>query len=207
LVWSAHCHNDLGLAVANSLAAVAAGARQVECTINGIGERAGNAALEEIAVALAVRPDRFQATTRLRLKELYGVSRLLSEITRVPVPPNKAVVGANAFAHEAGIHQDGILKNPLTYQVISPEAVGVPAHRLVLGKHSGRNALRSRLADLGVMLADDEIGRCYRLVMAVADIKKDVSDADLLRLAHDAQNGRDVLDAAIPSEAGRGNAA
>jgi 2-isopropylmalate synthase len=207
LVWSAHCHNDLGLAVANSLAAVAAGARQVECTINGIGERAGNAALEEIAVALAVRPDRFQATTRLRLKELYGVSRLLSEITRVPVPPNKAVVGANAFAHEAGIHQDGILKNPLTYQVISPDAVGVPAHRLVLGKHSGRNALRSRLADLGVTLADDEIGRCYRLVMAVADIKKDVSDADLLRLAHDAQNGRDVLDAAIPSEAGRGNAA
>ncbi len=207
LVWSAHCHNDLGLAVANSLAAVAAGARQVECTINGIGERAGNAALEEIAVALAVRPDRFQATTRLRLKELYGISRLLSEITRVPVPPNKAVVGANAFAHEAGIHQDGILKNPLTYQVISPEAVGVPAHRLVLGKHSGRNALRSRLADLGVMLGDDEIGRCYRLVMAVADIKKDVSDADLLRLAQDAQNGRDVLDTAMPSKAGRGNAA
>jgi 2-isopropylmalate synthase len=207
LVWSAHCHNDLGLAVANSLAAVAAGARQVECTINGIGERAGNAALEEIAVALAVRPDRFQATTRLRLNELYAVSRLLSEITRVPVPPNKAVVGANAFAHEAGIHQDGILKNPLTYQVISPDAVGVPAHRLVLGKHSGRNALRSRLADLGVTLADDEIGRCYRLVMALADIKKDVNDADLLRLARDAQNGRDILDDAIPSETGRGNAA
>jgi len=207
LVWSAHCHNDLGLGVANSLAAVAAGARQVECTINGIGERAGNAALEEIVVALAVRPDRFQSTTRLRLNELYAVSRLLSEITRVPVPPNKAVVGANAFAHEAGIHQDGILKNPLTYQVISPEAVGVPAHRLVLGKHSGRNALRSRLGDLGVTLAEDEVSRCYRLVMALADIEKDVNDADLLRLARDAQSGRDVLDAAVPSEAGRGSGA
>jgi 2-isopropylmalate synthase len=201
LVWSAHCHNDLGLAVANSLAAVAAGARQVECTINGIGERAGNAALEEIAVALAVRPDRFQATTRLRLNELYAVSRLLSEITRVPVPPNKAVVGANAFAHEAGIHQDGILKNPLTYQVISPEAVGVPAHRLVLGKHSGRNALRSRLGDLAVSLGEDEIGRCYRLVMELADTKKDVNDADLLRLARDAQNGRDIVGDGSSSEA------
>jgi 2-isopropylmalate synthase len=205
LVWSAHCHNDLGLAVANSLAAVAAGARQVECTINGIGERAGNAALEEIAVALAVRPDRYAATTRLRLNELYAVSRLLSEITRVPVPPNKAVVGANAFAHEAGIHQDGILKNPLTYQVISPEAVGVPKHRLVLGKHSGRNALRSRLGDLGVVLAEDEVGRCYRLVMELADIKKDVNDADLLRLARDAQSGRDIPQDSVATEAVHGS--
>ncbi len=119
----------------------------------------------------------------------------------MPVPPNKAVVGANAFAHEAGIHQDGILKNPLTYQVISPEAVGVPAHRLVLGKHSGRNALRSRLADLGVTLADEELGRCYRLVMALADVKKDVNDADLLRLAREAQGGRDVADAAVATGA------
>jgi 2-isopropylmalate synthase len=205
LVWSAHCHNDLGLAVANSLAAVAAGARQVECTINGIGERAGNAALEEIAVALAVRPDRYAATPRLRLNELYAVSRLLSEITRVPVPPNKAVVGANAFAHEAGIHQDGILKNPLTYQVISPEAVGVPKHRLVLGKHSGRNALRSRLGDLGVVLAEDEVGRCYRLVMELADTKKDVNDADLLRLARDAQSGRDIPEDSIATEAVHGS--
>ncbi len=205
LVWSAHCHNDLGLAVANSLAAVAAGARQVECTINGIGERAGNAALEEIAVALAVRPDRYAATTRLRLNELYAVSRLLSEITRVPVPPNKAVVGANAFAHEAGIHQDGILKNPLTYQVISPEAVGVPKHRLVLGKHSGRNALRSRLGDLGVVLAEDEVGRCYRLVMELADTKKDVNDADLLRLARDAQSGRDIPEDSVATEAVHGS--
>src|SRR5271155_5380430 len=189
LVWSAHCHNDLGLAVANSLAAVQAGARQVECAINGIGERAGNAALEEIAVALAVRRDHYQAETSLHLQELCATSRLLTEITRVPVPPNKAVVGANAFAHEAGIHQDGILKNPLTYQVISPEAVGVAAHRLVLGKHSGRNALRARLVDLGITLSDEELVSCYRLVMALADSKKDVEDADLLRLARDAERG------------------
>jgi 2-isopropylmalate synthase len=183
VVWSAHCHNDLGLAVANSLAAVEAGARQVECTINGIGERAGNAALEEIAVALAVRPDRYNTETRLKLSELYAISRLLSEITGVPVPPNKAVVGANAFAHEAGIHQDGILKNPLTYQVISPEAVGVPAHKLVLGKHSGRNALRTRLAELGVVISEDELRECYRRVMALADVKKEITDEDIKRVA------------------------
>jgi 2-isopropylmalate synthase len=192
LVWSAHCHDDLGLAVANSLAAVQAGARQVECAINGIGERAGNAALEEIAVALAVRPDRYQAGTRLKLNELCATSQLLSEITRVPVPPNKAVVGANAFAHEAGIHQDGILKNPLTYQVISPEAVGVLKHRLVVGKHSGRNAIRSRLAELGLALSDDELQRCYVLVIALADTKKDINDADILRLAREAQGSRDA---------------
>ena len=186
---------------------MAAGARQVECAINGIGERAGNAALEEIAVALAVRRDHYQAETRLRLSELCATSRLLTEITRVAVPPNKAVVGANAFAHEAGIHQDGILKNPLTYQVISPEAVGVSAHKLVLCKHSGRNALRSRLADLGLTLSDDELGRCYRLVMALADVKKDINDADLLRLAREAQDGRDVSGVAVSSGATRGNVA
>ncbi len=190
VVWSAHCHNDLGLAVANSLAAVEAGARQVECTINGIGERAGNAALEEIAVALAVRPDRYDTETRLKLSELYAISRLLSEITRVSVPPNKAVVGANAFAHEAGIHQDGILKNPLTYQVISPEAVGVPAHKLVLGKHSGRNALRARLAELGVVISEDELRECYRLVMALADMKKEITDEDIKRRGGAALGGR-----------------
>ena len=129
---------------------------------------------------------------------------MLSEITRVSVPPNKAVVGANAFAHEAGIHQDGILKNPLTYQVISPDAVGVPAHRLVLGKHSGRNAVRSRLADLGVTLAEDEIGRCYRLVMALADVKKDINDADMLRLAREAQSGRECWRMVQPRHAVRG---
>jgi 2-isopropylmalate synthase len=201
LEWSAHCHNDLGLAVANSLAAVAAGARQVECAVNGIGERAGNAALEEIAVALAVRRDHFRAETGLRLNQLFATSSLLSEITHVSVPPNKAVVGANAFAHEAGIHQDGILKNPLTYQVISPEAVGVPAHRLVLGKHSGRNALRSRLANLGITLADDELGRCYRLVMALADVKKEINDSDIQRLAQESREGRDVHDAAVATGA------
>ena len=201
LVWSAHCHDDLGLAVANSLAAVAAGARQVECAVNGIGERAGNAALEEIAVALAVRRDYFQAETGLRLDQLFATSSLLSEITHVPVPPNKAVVGANAFAHEAGIHQDGILKNPLTYQVISPEAVGVPAHRLVLGKHSGRNALRARLANLGVTLADEELGRCYRLVMALADVKKEINDDDVQRLAQEARDGRDVTAAPVTTGA------
>ena len=201
LVWSAHCHNDLGLAVANSLAAVAAGARQVECAVNGIGERAGNAALEEIAVALAVRRDYYQAETGLRLDQLFATSSLLSEITHVPVPPNKAVVGANAFAHEAGIHQDGILKNPLTYQVISPEAVGVPAHRLVLGKHSGRNALRARLAILDITLSDEELGRCYRLAMALADLKKEINDADIKRLAQEAREGRDATDAAVATGA------
>jgi len=207
VVFSTHCHDDLGLAVANSIAAVQGGARQVECTVNGIGERAGNAALEEIAVALAVRRDYFQAETGLRLDQLFATSSLLSEITHVPVPPNKAVVGANAFAHEAGIHQDGILKNPLTYQVISPEAVGVPAHRLVLGKHSGRNALRARLANLGIMLADEELGRCYRLVMALADVKKEINDADITRLAQEAQQGRDAGDAAIATGAAPGHTA
>jgi 2-isopropylmalate synthase len=140
IIFSAHCHNDLGLAVANSLAAIAAGARQVECTINGIGERAGNASLEEIAVALQVRKSHFAVRTNITLEKIYATSRMLSAITSINVPPNKAVVGANAFAHEAGIHQDGILKNPLTYEIILPEKVGVPARRLVLGKHSGRLA-------------------------------------------------------------------
>ena len=208
LVWSAHCHNDLGLAVANSLAAVAAGARQVECAINGIGERAGNAALEEIAVALAVRRDHYQAETRLKLSELCATSRLLTEITRVPVPPNKAVVGANAFAHEAGIHQDGILKNPLTYQVISPEAVGVPAHKLVLGKHSGRNALRARLADLGVSLSDDELRALLSPGDGAGGREERVNDADMLRLARAARGGRGRRgQAARKLRSVRGNAA
>jgi 2-isopropylmalate synthase len=203
LQWSAHCHNDLGLAVANSLAAVMAGAHQVECAVNGIGERAGNAALEEIAVALAVRRDHYQAETGLHLNQLFATSTLLSEITGVGVPPNKAVVGANAFAHEAGIHQDGILKNPLTYQVISPEAVGVTAHKLVLGKHSGRNALRSRLAALGITLIEEELGRCYRLTMALADVKKEINDDDIRRLAEEAREGRDTPDVPVASAARR----
>ena len=190
IILSAHCHNDLGLAVANSLAAVRAGARQVECTINGIGERAGNASLEELAVALAVRQSFFGVRTNLRLEEIYSASRMLSEITGVNVPPNKAVVGSNAFAHEAGIHQDGILKNPLTYEIIRPEAVGVPARRLVVGKHSGRNALRTRIEELGYRLSDEEVAQCYRAAMALADASKEVTDRDLLTFAHQARRGR-----------------
>jgi 2-isopropylmalate synthase len=184
MVFSAHCHNDLGLAVANSLAAIGAGARQVECTINGIGERAGNASLEEIAVALHVRQARYGAATNVALDKIYATSRLLTSITGVSVPPNKAVVGANAFAHEAGIHQDGILKNPLTYEIIVPEKVGVPARRLVLGKHSGRNALRSRLEELGYETTDAELAECYGLAIARADARKQVSDRDLLSIVH-----------------------
>ena len=184
IALSAHCHNDLGLAVANSLAAVAAGARQVECTINGIGERAGNASLEEIAVALAVRREHFGVATNLCLEKIYATSRLLSEITGVQVPPNKAVVGANAFAHEAGIHQDGILKNPLTYEIIPPQSVGVPAHRLVLGKHSGRNAVRARLRDLGFDAGGEELAAVYREVIARADQSKQITDRDLLDVVH-----------------------
>jgi 2-isopropylmalate synthase len=181
---SAHCHNDLGLAVANSFAAIAGGARQIECTINGIGERAGNASLEEIAVALHVRQSYFGATSGIVLENIYPTSRLLSSITGVAVPPNKAVVGANAFAHEAGIHQDGILKNPLTYEIILPEKVGVPARRLVLGKHSGRNALRSRLDELGFQTTDAELAECYTMAIEMADAEKEVTDRDLLSIIH-----------------------
>jgi 2-isopropylmalate synthase len=181
---SAHCHNDLGLAVANSLGAIAGGARQVECTINGIGERAGNASLEEIAVALHVRQSRFGATTGIVLENIYPTSRLLSSITGVTVSPNKAVVGANAFAHEAGIHQDGILKNPLTYEIILPEKVGVPARRLVLGKHSGRNAMRARLDELGYQTTDAELAACYTMAIEMADAEKEVTDRDLLSIIH-----------------------
>jgi 2-isopropylmalate synthase len=182
---SAHCHDDLGLAVANSLAAVQAGVRQIECTINGIGERAGNAALEEIVVALAVRKDSFGVTTGVRLEELFRSSRMLTEITGAQVAPNKAVVGANAFAHEAGIHQDGIIKNPLTYEIISPQAVGVPSRSMVLGKHSGRNALRMHLHDLGYDPSDAELAECYRRVTALADQAKQVRQRDVLAIAHE----------------------
>jgi len=181
---SAHCHNDLGLAVANSLAAIQNGARQIECTINGIGERAGNASLEEIAVALQVRQSRYNATTGIVMEKIYPTSRMLTSITGVSVPPNKAVVGANAFAHEAGIHQDGILKNPLTYEIILPEKVGVPARRLVLGKHSGRNALRARLDELGYQTTDAELADCYTMAIAMADAEKEVTDRDLLAIVH-----------------------
>src|ERR1700730_8740196 len=185
ITLSAHCHDDLGLAVANSLAAVRAGVRQIECTINGIGERAGNASLEEVVVALAVRKESFGVTTGVRLEQLFPSSRMLSEITGAAVAPNKAVVGANAFAHEAGIHQDGIIKNPLTYEIISPQSVGVPSRSLVLGKHSGRNALRLSLRDLGYEPSDVELAEVYRRVTAFADQQKDVRQRDLVAIAHE----------------------
>jgi 2-isopropylmalate synthase len=185
ITLSAHCHDDLGLAVANSLAAIRAGVRQIECTINGIGERAGNASLEEVVVALAVRKDSFGVTTGVRLEELFATSRMLTEITGAQVAPNKAVVGANAFAHEAGIHQDGIIKNPLTYEIISPQAVGVPSRSLVLGKHSGRNALRVSLRDLGYEPSDADLAECYRRVTALADQSKQVGQRDLVAIAHE----------------------
>jgi 2-isopropylmalate synthase len=185
IILSAHCHDDLGLAVANSLAAVKAGVRQIECTVNGIGERAGNAALEEVAVALAVRKESFGVATKLKLDELYKSSKLLTEITGAVVAPNKAVVGANAFAHEAGIHQDGIIKNPLTYEIISPETVGVPSRSLVLGKHSGRHALRESLRELGYEPSDEQLAECYRRVTAFADTSKNVRARDLMTIAHE----------------------
>jgi len=198
ITLSAHCHDDLGLAVANSLAAVRAGVRQIECTVNGIGERAGNAALEEIAVALAVRKDSFGVTTNIKLQQLFPASRLLTEVTGAVVAPNKAVVGANAFAHEAGIHQDGIIKNPLTYEIISPETVGVPSRSLVMGKHSGRNALRSNLRELGFAPSDAELAEIYRRVTALADESKSIRPRDILGIAHEVMR-RGA--SAVPAEA------
>ncbi|MGB9435886.1 MAG: hypothetical protein WBQ89_26795, partial [Candidatus Acidiferrum sp.] len=199
IILSAHCHDDLGLAVANSLAAVKAGVRQIECTVNGIGERAGNAALEEVAVALAVRKESFGVATKLKLDELYKSSRLLTEITGAVVAPNKAVVGANAFAHEAGIHQDGIIKNPLTYEIISPETVGVPSRSLVLGKHSGRHALRESLKELGYEPSDEQLAECYRRVTAFADASKNVRARDLMTIAHEVIRRNVVASTASPA--------
>jgi 2-isopropylmalate synthase len=182
IVISVHCHNDLGLAVANSLAALDAGARQVECTINGIGERAGNAALEEVVMACAVRADRLPYACGVRTEELYATSRTLSEIIGFDVQPNKAVVGRNAFAHEAGIHQHGVLSNPLCYEIMTPESVGVPANRIVLGKHSGRHALAQRYTELGFSLSQTEVEAAYGRFTELADRKKRIYDQDLLSL-------------------------
>jgi 2-isopropylmalate synthase len=201
ITLSAHCHDDLGMAVANSLAAIRAGVRQIECTINGIGERAGNASLEEVAVALAVRKDSFGVTTNIRLEELFPTSRMLTEITGAQVAPNKAIVGANAFAHEAGIHQDGIIKNPLTYEIMSPQSVGVPARSLVLGKHSGRNALRLTLRDLGYEATDAELAEVYSRVTALADQSKQVRPRDILAIAHEVIRRRSTAMAAESSSA------
>jgi 2-isopropylmalate synthase len=185
VVISAHCHNDLGMAVANALAAVAAGARQVECTINGIGERAGNASLEEIVMAMRVRPDRYPYETGVVGEQIFASSQLLSEITGVPVQPNKAVTGRNAFAHEAGIHQDGMLKNPLTYEIMTPKSVGVPDSKLVLGKHSGRHALGIRCEQLGYQFDRRALDDIYRRFVRLADKIKKVDDHHLLELIRD----------------------
>src|SRR5271166_5262949 len=182
---STHCHNDLGLAVANSLAGVQQGARQVECTINGIGERAGNASLEEIVMAMRVRRDRYPYETTVVSEHLYQSSQMLAEITRVPVQPNKAITGRNAFAHEAGIHQDGMLKNPLTYEIMTPQSVGVPDSRLVLGKHSGRHALSIRCEQLGYQFDRRALDDIYRRFVRLADKIKHVEDHHLLELIRD----------------------
>lgn len=178
-IISVHCHDDLGLAVANSLAAVRAGAKQVECTINGLGERAGNAALEEIVMALRTRPDEFPGRTGIVTEHIYRTSRLVSALTGVAVQPNKAIVGENAFAHESGIHQDGVLKERTTYEIMTPESIGLSSNRLVLGKHSGRHAFRERLKAMGYQLSDEKVQRAYERFIALADRKKTVSDRDI----------------------------
>jgi len=185
ITLSVHCHNDLGLAVANSLAAIEAGARQVECTINGIGERAGNASLEEIVMALYVRRDILPYTTGVETTQISKSSQLLSNITGILVQPNKAVVGRNAFAHEAGIHQDGVLKERRTYEIMTPESVGIKTNRLVLGKHSGRHALGRKLADLGYRLNRADLDHAYRRFIEIADQKKEIFDEDLVAIVHE----------------------
>jgi 2-isopropylmalate synthase len=184
-VISVHCHNDLGLAVANSLAAVGAGARQVECTINGLGERAGNAAMEEIVMALRTRPDRMPYSTHLDTTVITKASRLVSTITGFAVQPNKAIVGANAFAHESGIHQDGMLKHAGTYEIMTPESVGLGRSTLVMGKHSGRHAFKTKLKELGFDLGDNAMEDAFRRFKELADKKKDVFDEDIVALVDD----------------------
>jgi 2-isopropylmalate synthase len=178
-VVSVHCHNDLGLATANTIAAISAGARQAEVTINGIGERAGNTSLEEVVMTLHTRPNYLPLACNINTELIYPTSRLVTMITGIIVQPNKAIVGANAFAHEAGIHQDGVLKNPMTYEIMKPESIGLSASTLVLGKHSGRHALRSRLKELGYDLSDEELKLVFTKFKELADKKKHVVDEDL----------------------------
>jgi 2-isopropylmalate synthase len=193
---SVHCHNDLGLAVANSLAAIRAGARQIECCVNGIGERAGNAALEELVMALTVRRDHHRVQHGINMEEIVPTSEMLQRFTGVSVQPNKAIVGANAFAHESGIHQDGMLKDARTYEIMSAAAIGAEGTRLVLGKHSGRHALRNRLEELGLLLSQEELNHAFAGFKALADYKKEVTDADLLQLANNGRRAADgVMDA------------
>jgi 2-isopropylmalate synthase len=178
-VISVHCHNDLGLATANSLIAVLNGAGQIECTINGIGERAGNCSMEEVVMALRTRRDLFQADTGIKTEEIMRTSRLVTKITGISVQPNKAIVGANAFAHESGIHQDGLLKEKSTYEIMKPESIGLHATKLVLGKHSGRHAFKTRLKELGYVLTDEELNRTFERFKRLADQKKDIFDEDI----------------------------
>jgi 2-isopropylmalate synthase len=184
-IVSVHCHDDLGLAVANSIAAVQAGARQIECTINGIGERAGNAALEEIVVAFKTRHDRLPFETKIVTEQIYSTSQLLAQTITFGPQPNKALVGENAFAHEAGIHQDGFLKERTTYEIIDPHMVGVPESKLVLGKHSGRHALNKRAEDLGFQLSKDELDVLYHRFTTLADRKKGVRNEEIVALVHE----------------------
>ncbi len=195
---SVHCHNDLGLATANTLAAVQAGARQVEVTINGLGERAGNASLEEVVMALRTRPTQFpQLASRVQTEQISAASRLVSHLTGFAIQPNKAVVGANAFAHESGIHQDGVIKNPLTYEIMTPQSVGLAGSQLTIGKLSGRKGLQKKLHDLGHEVSGDALDLIYREAIALADVKKEVTDADLLALV---QQRSDDIPASIVLE-------
>lgn len=185
VILSVHCHNDLGLAVANSIAAIKEGARQVECTINGLGERAGNASLEEIVMALKVRHDRNPFKTRIVTEQIYPTSRLVAHVTGVNVQPNKAIVGANAFAHEAGIHQDGVLKERITYEIMTPEEVGIPSNKIILGKHSGRHGFKRRLEEFGYFLSESDFQRVFQRFKELADKKKYVFDEDIEALISD----------------------
>jgi 2-isopropylmalate synthase len=187
VIFSVHCHNDLGLAVANSIAAIRAGARQVECTVNGIGERAGNASLEEVAMVLRTRRAYFGIDTNIKSEEIWNTSRLLSRITGIEVQPNKAIVGKNAFSHESGIHQDGVLKARATYEIMTPESVGRSSHNMVLGKHSGKHALQDRLSALGFEMPEADLGRIFDEFKKLADKKKEVLDDDLVALVTDFQ--------------------
>jgi len=185
VIFSTHCHNDLGLATACSLAGVLGGARQVECTINGIGERAGNAAMEEVVMNLKTRQDFYTCDTNINTRRIFDTSRFVAAVTGVTVQKNKAIVGANAFAHESGIHQDGMLKNRNTYEIISPETVGVTQTQLILGKHSGRAALRNKIAEWNQHLAEDEFQKCFEAFKTLCDRKKQVTEEDLMAIVHD----------------------
>ena len=192
VIFSVHCHNDLGLAVANSLSAIRAGARQVECTVNGIGERAGNTSLEEVVMALKTRADEFVGLdTKINSQEIYASSRLLASVTGVQVQPNKAIVGDNAFAHEAGIHQDGVLKAAITYEIMTPESIGKASNELVLGKHSGRHAFRDRLAELGFVVEGEEFERAFKRFKDLADAKKVIYNEDLEAIVADSVQASD----------------